>query len=123
MTNDETSRDAADIVSAKWQTVLAYADHKINPATTRAAYAQPRLRELFPVVSHGVLYLNRCTGFPAPADVPVVYRLSGGGFQVVRESDGVNLGEPTTLEEAFALVVANLPEGCGPAIIGTADDL
>ncbi|MFD9221873.1 DUF6193 family natural product biosynthesis protein [Streptomyces sp. NPDC060064] len=123
MTNEEASQDAAEIVADKWQSVLSYDDGLIDSAMPRAAYAHPRLRVLFPVVSHGVLYLNRCTGFPAPADVPVVYRLSGGGFQVVGESDGVNLGEPATLEEAFALVVASLPEGCGPAVIGTADDL
>ncbi|WP_373299892.1 DUF6193 family natural product biosynthesis protein [Streptomyces xantholiticus] len=34
-----------------------------------------------------------------------------------------SLGEVDTLEQAFALVVANLPEGCGPAVIGTADDV
>lgn len=33
------------------------------------------------------------------------------------------LGEVATVEEAFALVAVNLPEGCGPAIIGTANDL
>ncbi|WP_229834078.1 DUF6193 family natural product biosynthesis protein [Streptomyces xantholiticus] len=33
------------------------------------------------------------------------------------------LGEVHTVEEAFALVVANLPKGCGPAVNGTADDV
>lgn len=42
---------------------------------------------------------------------------------MIRLSDGVTLGETETVEEAVKLIVANLPEGCGPAIIGTADDL
>ncbi|UPT43435.1 MULTISPECIES: DUF6193 family natural product biosynthesis protein [Streptomyces] len=33
------------------------------------------------------------------------------------------LGEPETVEEAVALIAANLPEGCGPAIDGSANDL
>lgn len=42
---------------------------------------------------------------------------------VIRHSDGVILGEPDSVEAAVELIVANLPEGCGPAIIGAADDL
>ncbi|WP_343233741.1 DUF6193 family natural product biosynthesis protein [Streptomyces sp. CS131] len=42
---------------------------------------------------------------------------------VVRQSDGTVLGEPDTVEEAVALIVANLPEGCGPAIDGAGHDL
>ncbi|MFD7506089.1 DUF6193 family natural product biosynthesis protein [Streptomyces sp. NPDC059850] len=114
---------AAEVVAARWQSVLSYDDERIHPAKVRAAYAQPRLRELYPVVSHGTLYLNRCTGFPAPGDVGTVYSVVGGGFRVIRHSDGVVLGEPDTVEESFEIVAANLPEGCGPAIIGTADDL
>ncbi|EGE43049.1 hypothetical protein GTY83_18435 [Streptomyces sp. SID4928] len=33
------------------------------------------------------------------------------------------LGEPETVKEAVALIAANLPEGCGPAIDGSASDL
>ncbi|MFJ6945929.1 DUF6193 family natural product biosynthesis protein [Streptomyces wuyuanensis] len=38
-------------------------------------------------------------------------------------SDTGVLSEVATVEEAFALVAVNLPEGCGPAIIGKANDL
>ncbi|MFD4143428.1 DUF6193 family natural product biosynthesis protein [Streptomyces sp. NPDC058572] len=112
---------ATDIVDAEWQSMLAYDDDLIDSATVRAAYAQPRLRELFPFVSHGTLYLSRCTGLPG-SFVPVVYSLVGGGFQVHAPSVG-SLGEVDTVEKAYALVAANLPEGCGPAVIGTADDV
>ncbi|ALC21054.1 UNVERIFIED_CONTAM: hypothetical protein RKD43_004468 [Streptomyces graminofaciens] len=33
------------------------------------------------------------------------------------------VGRAETLEEAFALVAANLPERCGPAILGTVGDV
>ncbi|WP_328396858.1 DUF6193 family natural product biosynthesis protein [Streptomyces sp. NBC_00390] len=121
MTDSESSQNASDVVAAEWLSILAYDDDLIDPSMVRAAYTQPRLRELYPAVSHGTLFLSRCTGFPR-SHVPVVYRLVGGGFQVDARSVG-SLGEVATVEEAFALVVANLPEGCGPAIIGTADDL
>ncbi|MFD4143429.1 DUF6193 family natural product biosynthesis protein [Streptomyces sp. NPDC058572] len=114
---------AADLVAAEWQYFLDQAQDLINPAMVRAAYAQPPLRELYPRVSHGILYLSRCTGFPASHDVPLVYPVVEGGFRVTGRAGAGALGDTSTVEEAFALVVANLPEGCGPAIIGTADDL
>lgn len=123
MTNEESSGNAAEIVAAQWRSVLAYDDDLIDSAMPRAAFAHPRLRELYPVVSHGALYLNRCTGFPTPGDVGALFRRAGGGFIVIRHSDGAVLGEPDTVEEAVELIVRNLPAGCGPAVIGTADDV
>ncbi|RYJ30673.1 hypothetical protein CU044_1016 [Streptomyces sp. L-9-10] len=40
-----------------------------------------------------------------------------------RESDKTLLGEVDSVEEAYELIAANLPDGCGPAIDGTPDDL
>ncbi|MEU9012897.1 DUF6193 family natural product biosynthesis protein [Streptomyces sp. NPDC048479] len=121
MTQSENTGAAADIVAAEWQSILTYDEDLIDPEMVRAAYAQPRLRELFPGVSHGILYLSRCTDYPG-SFVPVVYRMVRSGYQVTARSIGI-LGEVDTVEEAFALVVANLPEGCGPAIVGTARDV
>lgn len=112
---------AAEIVAAQWQQVLAYDESVVDSVMVRAAYAQPRLRELHPAVSHGTLFLSRCTKLPG-SFVPVVYRKVEGGYQVDAHGIG-SLGEVDTVEEAFALVVANLPEGCGPAVISTADDV
>ncbi|MFH8471458.1 DUF6193 family natural product biosynthesis protein [Streptomyces sp. NPDC018000] len=123
MTANEAHTQAAEIVAEKWKAILDFEDDLINPAMPRAAYADPRLRELFPLVSHGALYLSRCTRFPWDQDVGTLFPRAGGGFMVIRQSDGTILGEPETVEEAVALIVANLPEGCGPAIDGTADDL
>ncbi|MER5358632.1 DUF6193 family natural product biosynthesis protein [Streptomyces sp. NPDC002785] len=123
MTNSENQVRAAEIVAEKWKVILDSEDDLINPAMPRAAYANPRLRELFPTVSHGALYLSRCIRYPRPHDVGTLFPRGGGGFMVIRQSDGTILGEPETVEEAVSLIVANLPEGCGPAIDGTADDL
>ncbi|MFE7106138.1 DUF6193 family natural product biosynthesis protein [Streptomyces sp. NPDC057575] len=123
MTGDEARTRAAEIVAAKWKDILDSDDGLIDPTMPRAAYANPRLRELFPIVSHGALYLNRCIRFPWTNDVGALFPRGGGGFMVIRNSDGTVLGEPETVEEAVDLIVANLPDGCGPAIDGTADDL
>ena len=112
---------AADVVAAQWRLLIEEREGLVDPAMVRAAYAQPRLRELYPMVSHGTLYLSRCTDNPG-SFVPVVYPLVRGGYQVTARSIG-SLGEVDTVDEAFALVVANLPEGCGPAIVGTARDV
>ncbi|MYY04760.1 hypothetical protein GT035_21590 [Streptomyces sp. SID4913] len=123
MTDEEDRMRAADIVAAKWKYILESDEGLIDPAMPRAAYAHPRLRELSPMVSHGALYLHRCIRFPWTKDVGALFRRAGGGFMVIRNSDRTVLGEPETVEEAVELIVANLPEGTGPAIDGTADDL
>ncbi|WP_328396860.1 DUF6193 family natural product biosynthesis protein [Streptomyces sp. NBC_00390] len=114
---------AADIVDAEWQSILAYYGDRIDSAVPRAAYAHPRLRELFPMVSHGVLYLSRCTKYPWTHDVGTAFPQASGGYRVRRQSDNTFLGEVETVEEAYDLVAASLPEGCGPAVDGTPDDL
>lgn len=75
------------------------------------------------MVSHGVLYLSRCTKYPWTRDVGTAYPLIAGGCRVRRESDKTLLGATETVEEAYALIAATLPEGCGPTVDGTPDDL
>ncbi|NED08230.1 hypothetical protein G3I55_42095 [Streptomyces sp. SID6648] len=121
--SNEESRSAAAIVAAEWSDVLSYGTDLINPAVPRAAYQHPALRELWPMVSHGVLYLSRCTEWPWSRDIPTAFRQGGGGYRVRRQSDQSLLGVVDTLEEAYVLIAASLPDGCGPAIAGTPDDL
>ncbi|WP_237505225.1 MULTISPECIES: DUF6193 family natural product biosynthesis protein [unclassified Streptomyces] len=123
MTSNEKVRSAAAIVAAEWSDVLSYGRDRINPAVPRAAYQHPALRELWPMVSHGVLYLSRCTAWPWTDDVGTAYPLAKGGYRVRRESDNTLLGEVDTVEAAYALIAATLPEGCGPAVVGTPEDL
>ncbi|MEU5283036.1 DUF6193 family natural product biosynthesis protein [Streptomyces sp. CA-278952] len=123
MASNEKGRSAAEVVAAEWSDILSYGTDLINPAVPRAAYQHPSLRELWPMVSHGVLYLSRCTQWPWTRDVGTAYPLVEGGYRVRRESGKTMLGEVDTVEEAYELIAARLPDGCGPAIDGTPDGL
>ncbi|MEE1756381.1 DUF6193 family natural product biosynthesis protein [Streptomyces sp. SP18CS02] len=123
MTKPESPRSAAEIVAAEWQDILDMGQDLIDPVVPRTMYANPRLRELYPVVSHGTLLLSRCIHFPWTHDVGTLHKQAGGGYRVRRGSDRTVLGVAETVREAVDLIAANLPAGCGPAIDGTADDL
>ncbi|GGW17076.1 MULTISPECIES: DUF6193 family natural product biosynthesis protein [Streptomyces albovinaceus subgroup] len=121
--SNEESRSAAEIVAAEWSAVLSYGTDIIDPAVPRVAHQHPSLRELWPMVSHGVLYLSRCTQYPWSRDVGTAFPQSVGGYRVRRESDRTLIGVAATVEEAYELIAANLPDNCGPAVFGSADDL
>jgi hypothetical protein len=84
-------------------------------ALLAAAYAQPVLRQLFPVTSHFNLWFststtaNRNTTGVGPMIWP-----HDEGFYGVRDGHEL-LARFETPEEAVAFVVAGLPEGLGPA--------
>ncbi|MEU0405197.1 DUF6193 family natural product biosynthesis protein [Streptomyces sp. NPDC006197] len=119
MTDDTDARSAADVVAEEWRLLLGGSHDLIDAETVRAAYAQPQLRQLFPLVSHGVMYFSGRAGMPAAHVGGQVYPRGPDGRFWVRGPKGVGtVGRTETLEEAFALVVANLPEGRGPAVLG-----
>ena len=100
------------------------ADHSL-PRLIATARERPQLRQLFPFTSLYRLCFSRTTGYPFTNDCPSVAPIGDGRFRVYAEtsihSDEV-IGEGN-LEEALDLLVANLPPNCGPAVMGTADDL
>ncbi|WP_223179123.1 DUF6193 family natural product biosynthesis protein [Streptomyces spongiicola] len=126
-----------DIVEAQWQRLLTTAGEPELPAGTpplepfltlvRAAYAEPLLRQLYPWTSHWRLGFSRCTAFPFTMDIPLVYGCSVGGYRVEQPKSGPYdtewIGDTSTAQEAVAMVVERLPPGCGPAFIGTTEDL
>jgi Family of unknown function (DUF6193) len=127
-------RGPADAVAVQWEHVRAQMREpmgdqpfELGIRVADAAYAEPRLRRLFPYTSHWVLCFSRCTGSPFTYDVPCIgYVLSEECYQVRWPGwgdDPVVLGQAATAEEAVALVVANLPEGSGPAVAGTRDEV
>ncbi|GHG43191.1 hypothetical protein Shyd_86960 [Streptomyces hydrogenans] len=89
-----------------------------DPAVTAAAYAEPRLRALYPFPSHGALTFHRNTQFPWSNDLP--YIVGDAQWCIVYGPLHVGgiLGESLTPREAAALVVAHLPDDCGPAFEG-----
>lgn len=123
MTSGGASRSGAEVVAAAWSDVLSYGTDLIDPVVPRTAHSHASLRELRPMVSHGVLYLSRCTQYPWSRDVGTAYPQSAGGYRVRRESDRTLIGVATTVEEAYELIAARLPDNCGPAVVGTTDDL
>ncbi|MEV5729067.1 MULTISPECIES: DUF6193 family natural product biosynthesis protein [Streptomyces] len=122
----ETASD--DPVAAKWQVVREWDASLIDKPLVEAAYANPALRALFPLVSHGSLQFSRCTRFPWSQDLPSIFPYDGRLFRVVRlheprGSGREQIGGPVTADEAVELVAAHLPAGCGPALDGTPDVL
>lgn len=87
-----------------------------DPDVIEAAYAEPSLRQLFPFPSHGCLTFHRNTDFPWSNDLPFI--AGGTPYKVYAAGYAELIGETATPQEAAALVVAHLPNDCGPAIEG-----
>lgn len=93
-----------------------------------AAMQQPELRQLFPFTSLYSLHFSRTTGYPFTNDCPYAVPLGNNRFRVYQPhgkdftAEGEIVGEGDA-NEAIAMLVANLPLNCGPAIDGTAEDL
>ncbi|WP_433178774.1 DUF6193 family natural product biosynthesis protein [Actinoallomurus sp. CA-150999] len=117
------AHERGDAVEAKWaiyrNTSAPHVDHDL----IEAAYAQPRLRALFPFHSHRSLHFSRCTGFPYTHDIPVIGPRPDGTYRVVwwqvRSPHGPAIGEVDNPHDAIALVIAHLPADCGSAVAGT----
>ncbi|MEU6245808.1 DUF6193 family natural product biosynthesis protein [Streptomyces sp. NPDC047024] len=109
-------------VAEKWRRYLQPGPYQ-NVDVIRAAYAQPRLRALFPFTSHGSLLFSRCTGWPFSRDMSAIHRLGDGRYAVQHRDEEFTKTPAYTAEEAAALVVARMSPTWGPAISGTADDL
>ncbi|MEW2132631.1 DUF6193 family natural product biosynthesis protein [Streptomyces sp. NPDC005435] len=124
-----------DIVEAAWRKILGTAEEAGRAAErsplqdaftelVRAAHAEPRLRRLQPWTGMGELHFSRCTGFRPTWDLLYVGTLDDGRYYV----EGPHRDSPRTAETgsaraAVALVVERLPPDCGPAFVGSADEL
>ncbi|MFE5596125.1 DUF6193 family natural product biosynthesis protein [Streptomyces sp. NPDC056549] len=114
-------------VAAQWQLVREKKESLIDKHLVEAAYANPALRSLFPMVSHGSLQFSRCTRFPWSQDLPSIFP-EGERFCVLRlhERQGSGrerIGGAFTAEEAVEIAAAHLPNGWGPAVDGKPDIL
>jgi hypothetical protein len=109
------------IVKAGWQAVRD--DGRVRPDLLQAAYAQPRLRQLFPWTGMGELHFSRCTDQPWTWDTPFVLPDADGTYLVCGPYRNQIVGPAATAREAIDMVVQRLPPGCGPAFVGTAREL
>ncbi|WNM29217.1 DUF6193 family natural product biosynthesis protein [Streptomyces sp. Li-HN-5-11] len=109
-------------VAEKWRRYLEPdADEDLD--MIRAAHAEPRLRALFPVTSHGALMFSRCTGYPFTRDVSAIYPIGAGRYAVWHGGEEFYQEPSYTAQEAAAQVVARMPETWGPAVAGTEHDM
>ncbi|MFI7316824.1 DUF6193 family natural product biosynthesis protein [Streptomyces venezuelae] len=117
--NRKPSDDA--VVEAGWQAVRD--DGRVRAELLEAAYATPRLRQLFPWTGMGELHFSRCTEKRWTWDIPYIQPASEGTYWVSGPSRSESVGPAATAQEAIALVVARLPAHCGPAFAGTPEQL
>ncbi|MFJ9011022.1 DUF6193 family natural product biosynthesis protein [Streptomyces canus] len=83
-----------------------------------AAYAEPRLRRLFPFTSHWTVAFSSCTGRPYHDEVAIRPVYGGGPYIVLRHPNTGAYGEVPTVAEAVAVALAHLPDSVGPAVAG-----
>ncbi|MGW0803621.1 DUF6193 family natural product biosynthesis protein [Nonomuraea sp. NPDC002799] len=120
------AHERGDAVAAKWVSYRTTSASHVDHDLIEAASTQPLLRALFPFHSHRTLNFSRCTGFPYTHDIPVITPRTDGTYRVTwrdRSPDGPAIAEADTPHEAVAVVIAHLPDNCGPAVAGTANDL
>ena len=90
-------------------------------ALIEAAYAEPRLRQLYPFTSHWSLLFSTSTR-PRLSHVPVCLHVGRGEDYVVTMNYlGQILGETATAEEAVSLAADNLPADLGAVRYGAAE--
>ncbi|MFC1403353.1 MULTISPECIES: DUF6193 family natural product biosynthesis protein [Streptacidiphilus] len=118
MTTDDAG---GDVTEAAWQKLLR--SDRVDSALVQAAYAEPRLRQLFPWVGMWELHFSRCTEHPPTWDIPYIAPLKGGGFLVAGPSREQSVGPAESAETAAAIVVEHLPAVCGPAFLGNRHEL
>lgn len=97
-------------------------DTKYSPVPLiEAAMKRPELRQLFPFTSLTALCFSRTTGYPFTKDCPSVVS-QGNGKYVVHASDSREVIGEGTVDEVMEILIKNLPQNCGEAVNGTADD-
>ncbi|RKE23294.1 DUF6193 family natural product biosynthesis protein [Streptomyces sp. TLI_171] len=114
-------REPLGRVELRWRVRLQHLDSDLArfPQSARAlweaAFAEPRLRRLFPVTSHHVLWFSSSATLPFERVGGAVDPLHSGAY-LVHQRGGETVTVDTA-EEAVALVVASLPTvpgGAGP---------
>ncbi len=119
--------NAAEFVSKQWDKLERWLTNEpessiMRPVLPLLIEAKQRhtLRQLLPFTSMNALHFSRTTGFPYTSDCPHAYPLDVGHFCACSADKRAILGEGD-VARVVDLVVANLPQSCGPAVHGTAE--
>ena len=126
--NAEAHEQGAEaFVAEAWQGLLRWLGtsepvgspmRRLLPLVIEAEH-RAELRKLLPFTSMDHLCFSRTTGYPYTQDCPVAYPVGDNRFRVMRREGPLGEGDAA---RAADLLVANLPEGCGAARQGTAED-
>ncbi|MBQ1041039.1 MULTISPECIES: DUF6193 family natural product biosynthesis protein [unclassified Micromonospora] len=118
-------RDPVRLVESEWRHLrmkAAQANWPEHHALVETAYAEPRLRRLYPFTSHWSLRFSTSTRPGLSHDVLVCLHAGRGGDYVVTMGlAGWQLGRTATAEGAVALAVSSLPPNLGPVRYGAAE--
>ena len=129
--NDQgRAHEAGRTVECQWETLRQRWARNAQPDALsplpliEAASKHAVLRQLFPFTSLFSLHFSRTTGYPFTIDCPFAVPLGNGRFRAHAAAGkmGEIIGEGDA-EEVIAMVIANLPPDCGPAVAGTSEDL
>ncbi|MFI0780318.1 DUF6193 family natural product biosynthesis protein [Streptomyces sp. NPDC021212] len=113
-----------DPVESAWRRLLQTAgDSGPFSALVLASSAQPLLRRLYPWTGMWELHFSRCTEPRYTWDIPYVAPSYDRRFRVDGPSRSESVGEARSVDEALAMVIDRLPPGCGPAFVGTPQEL
>lgn len=120
--------EAGKAVDHQWAGLLTRwskppdATHPTSPLRLiQAASQQAKLRQLFPFTSMNSLHFSRTTGYPFTSDCPFAIPIGDDRFRAY-SSGGEPIGEGN-VDEVIAMLIANLPVDCGPAVNSAAEDL
>lgn len=121
-------------VEAAWHKLLTTAGEPRRPEGSpllapfaelvRVAHAELLLRQLYPWTGMWELHFSRCTEIRHTWDVPYIGILGDGRYCV--EGPGRSsprIAETDSAPAAVALVIDRLPARCGPAFVGSAEEL
>lgn len=108
-------------MEAGWQAVRD--DGRVRAELLELAYAEPRLRQLFPWTGMGELHFSHCTEKRWTWDIPYIQPAAEGTYWVSGPSRSESVGPAATAQEAVAMVVEHLPAHYGPAFVGTPEEL
>lgn len=117
------TRDAAGdaVVEAGWQKVRD--DGRVRGDLLEAAYAEPRLRQLFPWTGMGELHFSRCAEKRWIWDIPYIQPATERTYWVSGPLRNEAVGPAATAQDAIAMVLERLRAGCGLAFVGTPEEL
>ncbi|MFJ8927320.1 DUF6193 family natural product biosynthesis protein [Streptomyces sp. NPDC102364] len=121
-------------VEAAWRKILTAAGEPRRPEASPlfapfselvlAAHSEPLLRQLHPWTGMWELHFSRCTEIRYTWDVHYIGTLGDGRYYIEGPSrTSPRIAEADSAQAAVAMVIDRLPSRCGPAFIGTAEEL